>query len=214
MLRRHVVSTCRWTVSDEGGMTTLELITMLSISMALATVLVPVIQPVLRRAEKSRAQYEMLAIAFEINQELNDLNFGNGFTIDGSRNGTQVQLLVSDGDTPRELLGAGSNLWQRPVNNATGLTDFLERHMATNNPRGNSVNAYPVNGNEWRGAYLTAPIDADSWGNRYAVNADYLDSDPNDVVVLSAGPNEVIETAWTGNPLAAGGDDLIQLVQP
>jgi hypothetical protein len=197
-------------------MTTLELMTMLSISMALATVLVPVMQPVLRRAEMSRAQYEMLAIAFEINQELNDLNnFSNGFTVDGVRTGTQVQLLVSDGDTPRELLGSGSNLWQRPVDNTAGLVDFLERHMATNNPRGNSANAYPVTGgNPWRGAYLTGPVDADSWGNRYAVNTDYLDANANDVVVLSAGPNEVIETAWSANPLTAGGDDLIQLVQP
>jgi hypothetical protein len=200
----------------EGGMTTLELVTMLSISMTLATVLVPVLQPVLRRAETSRVQYEMLAIAFEINQELNDLNnFSNGFTVNGIRTGTQVQLLVSDGDTPRELLGAGSNLWQRPVDNTTGLVDFLERHMATNNPRGSSANAYSTGGADpWRGAYMTGPIDPDSWGNRYAVNTDYLDANTNDVVVLSAGPNEVIETTWASNPLTAGGDDIIQLVQP
>lgn len=197
-------------------MTTLELVTMLAISMTVVTALVPVMRPVLRRAEISRAHYEMLAIAFEINEELTDLgNFSNGFTVNGVRTGTQVQLLVSDGDTPRELQGSGSNLWQRPVDNTSGVVDFLERHMATNNPRGDSGNAYPTSGgNSWRGAYMTGPIDPDSWGNRYAVNTDYLDANNNDVVVLSAGPNEIIETAWAANPLAAGGDDLIQLVQP
>jgi hypothetical protein len=201
---------------SERGMTTLELVTMLTISMTLVSALVPVMQPVLRRAETSRAQYELAAIASAINDELTDLgNFNNGFTVDGIRTGTQVQLLVSDGDTPRELLGAGNALWQRAVDNTTGVVDFLERHMATNNPRGNSGNSYATNGgNAWRGAYLTGPIDPDSWGNRYAVNTDYLDANGNDVVVLSAGPNEIIETAWASNPLAAGGDDLIQLVLP
>ncbi len=158
----------------------------------------------------------MAAIAFEIDQALSDLgNFNDGFTVNGAVNGTEVQLLVTDGDTPRELLGSGSNLWQRSVDNTTGVVDFLERHLVTNNPRGDSANDYPTNGgNRWRGAYLTAPIDPDPWGNRYAVNSDYLDSNGNDVVVLSAGRNEVIETAWGANPLAAGGDDLIQLVQP
>ncbi len=42
---------------SERGLTTLELVTMLSISMALATALVPVIRPVLQRAETARAQY-------------------------------------------------------------------------------------------------------------------------------------------------------------
>ena len=201
---------------SELGMTTLELVTMLAISMTVVTALVPVMRPVLRRAEISRAQYEMLAIAYEIDQELTDLGtFGNGFTVNGAQAGTQVQLLVSDGDTPRELLGSGNALWQRPVDNTSGVVDFLERHMVTNKPRGNSANAYPTTGgSQWRGAYLTGPIDPDSWGNRYAVNTDYLDANTNDVVVLSAGPNEIVETAWASNPLSAGGDDLIQLVQP
>ena len=56
--------------------------------------------------------------------------------------GTLVEILVSDGDIPRQVSGTGSAEWQRPVDNVGGLVDFLERHIVTNNPRGNAANAY------------------------------------------------------------------------
>ena len=76
-------------------------------------------------------------------------------TVNGTANGTHVEMLVSDGDIPREVSGTGSAEWQRPVDNAAGLVDFLERHLVTNNPRGNAANAYSTVGCARRGAART-----------------------------------------------------------
>jgi type II secretory pathway pseudopilin PulG len=82
----------------------------------------------------------------------------------------------------------------------------------------------------WRGAYLRSPVDPDPWGNRYAVNVAFLDPSPTailggitagfgtgdyprlDVFVLSAGPDEVIDTRIGQDGAVAGDDDFIDLV--
>ena len=69
-------------------------------------------------------------------------------------------------------------------------------------------------GNPWRGAYMTAPIDPDPWGNRYAVNVEFLTGGSQDVVAFSSGPDEQIDSAYSQNGLTAGDDDLMVLVEP
>lgn len=91
----------------------------------------------------------------------------------------------------------------------------------------------------WRGPYITPPIDPDPWGNRYAANVEFLDAVANsdntqvaidgqggwegDCVVMSAGPDEEIDTLWQGTepaPLglvipeatAPGDDDILYIV--
>jgi len=76
--------------------------------------------------------------------------------------------------------------------------------------------AYTTGGGApWRGAYISAPIDSDPWGNRYAVNVLYLRTAPtsNDVFVLSAGPDEEIDTAFTVNGVVPGDDDIIAVIR-
>jgi hypothetical protein len=88
----------------------------------------------------------------------------------------------------------------------------------------------------WRGAYLTGPVDPDPWGNRYAVNVAFLDPAPSaviggitatlpdgsslgvldyprmDVFVLSAGPDEEIDTRSAQDGAVPGDDDFIHVV--
>ena len=61
---------------------------------------------------------------------------------------------------------------------------------------------------------MSAPIDPDPWGNRYAINSEWTNGGPEDVVVFSAGPDEEIDSAYAANGLTAGDDDLVLLVQP
>ena len=74
----------------------------------------------------------------------------------------------------------------------------------------------------WRGPYLTPPIDPDPWGNRYAVNVMFLDpladtegedaarnGFEEDTAVLSAGPDEEVDTVWAQDGLTPGDDDII-----
>jgi type II secretory pathway pseudopilin PulG len=82
----------------------------------------------------------------------------------------------------------------------------------------------------WRGGYLRGPVGPDPWGNRYAVNVAFLDPAPTaalggitagfavadyarlDVFVLSAGPDEEIDTRSAQDGAVPGDDDLIHLV--
>jgi hypothetical protein len=132
--------------------------------------------------------------------------------VTGTNGGATVEMLVGDGDIPVSAIGA--TIWDDVVNPAAGTqVDFLERHLVTNTPGG--AGAYTTGGgNPWRGAYIDAPIDPDPWGNRYAVNVNYLrTSTANDVFVLSAGPDEEIDTAFTQNGAVPGEDDIIAVVR-
>lgn len=199
--------------ADEAGLTLVEVSIILVVTVSLLGVLAPSLTPVIQRAETTAATTAMDNIRDQILQMLADLGYKN-FTIDGTKTGTQVRRLVSDGDIPRKVSATGSSTWQATVDNTTGLTDFLERHLIFNQPRGSAANAYTTTATSyWRGAYLTAPLDPDPWGDRYAVNVEYLGVSTNDVVVYSAGPDKEIDTQYTANPLAAGDDDLIVLVE-
>jgi hypothetical protein len=196
------------------GITLLEVALMLTATTALVAVLMPTMTATIAHAETTLATTAMTDIQTQVLEMLNDVNFSS-FTITGTSGGTDVEILVSDGDIPRDVSGTGSVEWQRPVDNATGLVDFMERHLVTNTPRGNVANDYPTTGgNPWRGAYLTAPVNPDPWGNRYAVNVEFLTGGSEDVVVFSAGPDEQIDSAYAQNGLTAGDDDLIVLVEP
>lgn len=196
------------------GITLFEVMLMLTATSALVAALMPTLTATIAHAETTVATATMTDISTQVLEMLNDVSFNN-FTITGTSGGTLVEILVSDGDIPLEVSGTGSAEWQRPVDNAGGLVDFLERHLVTNNPRGNVANDYPTTGGDpWRGAYLTAPVDPDPWGNRYAVNVEFLIGGTQDVVVFSSGPNEQVDSAYSQNGLTAGDDDLIVLVEP
>ena len=75
----------------------------------------------------------------------------------------------------------------------------------------------------WRGPYVSGRIGADPWGNRYAVNVWYLDPGADsatydgsgyefDVFVLSAGPDEEIDTPFSIDGAMPGDDDLIRVI--
>lgn len=75
----------------------------------------------------------------------------------------------------------------------------------------------------WRGPYLNAPVRSDPWGNRYAVNVRFLDPGADsatgdaagylyDVFVLSAGPDEEIDTPFSVDGVVPGDDDLLRVI--
>ena len=156
-----------------------------------------------------------------------------------------VYVLVSDGDIP-EIGRNGNDEWAEEVD--FSRVDFFEYHLVTNRPGNDTDNAYrtPLDLNKgagaynsdpmfarvesggfnsefaWRGPYITAPVDPDPWGNRYAANVRYMparaDTDNStperngfaeDVVVLSAGPDEEIDTGFEVDGLTPGDDDIL-----
>lgn len=154
-----------------------------------------------------------------------------------------VSMLVSDGDIPQVRPGAGAGdraPWQRPVSQAERV-DFLENHIVVNQPFGNAAWAYrtPLDLDNadntfasdasagfnsefaWRGPYLTAPLPPDPWGNRYAVNVEFMDPVADSVgsagwahgvVALSAGPDGEIDTPFAADALRPGDDDILYVL--
>jgi type II secretory pathway pseudopilin PulG len=195
----------------QRGITLIEATIVLAAGAVLAAAAAPVVSRTLDRTRLARAASDADAIKTAITSFLSEFTGFTPFTTNGTGGGATVQMLVSDGDTPASSVGA--TVWDNPV--ATGGTpvDFLERHLVTNTPI--SGGGYTTGGgNPWRGAYISAPIDPDPWGNRYAVNTLYLrSSTANDVFVLSAGPDEDIDTPFTVNGAAPGDDDIIAVVR-
>jgi type II secretory pathway pseudopilin PulG len=202
---------------NERGLSLIE-ITIVLLAMSIITAgVAPVAARVIDRTRLSRAVEDAEAIKAAVVMFVTDLGGAGftGFTITGASAGTTTRMLVSDGDIPRELGTGGDALWQAVVDNTGGTVDFLGRHLITNNPRGSAANAYPTAGtDQWRGAYLGGPIDADPWGNRYAVNTRWMKDAPrtNDVFVLSAGPDEQIDTPFAVNGIVPGDDDIIAVI--
>ena len=134
--------------------------------------------------------------------------------------GPIVELLVTAGDIP-DLGPAGDSEWVQPPDGEE--IDYIEFFMIRNTPGNDPGRAFPtpddcgVAGGSlagiraWQGAYLNVGA-GDPWGNRYMVNTVFLASgEIEDVVVLSAGPDEEVDTLFAQDGLTPGDDDLMLL---
>lgn len=109
----------------------------------------------------------------------------------------------TDWDDTLDTPGASADVWSfydQLVANQPAYRSAAEMNVAAQfDPDGGDE------GNSefyWRGAYLTPIVGPDPWGYRYMANVEFLGhpsgSSPseNDVVVLSAGPNARVDTAF------------------
>lgn len=198
----------------ERGVTLVEATIVLTVAAILSAAAAPIASRAIDRARLARAVDDTRAIKTAIGNLLLEFTTFTPFTTTGLAGGATVQLLVSDGDIPRTIGAGGSALWDDVVNPAAAQpVDFLERHLVTNTPGG--AGAYTTAGAApWRGAYISAPVDPDPWGNRYAVNVLHLrTTTSNDVFVMSAGPDEEIDTAFTVDGATPGDDDIIAVIR-
>jgi type II secretory pathway pseudopilin PulG len=153
--------------------------------------------------------------------------------------GNRVDLLVGSGAAPTvsvARVSAGAD-WDDPVDNAA--VQRLEYFLVQNTPSNLAANAYrtaasmsvatefdPDSGalynaeHAWRGSYLPGPIGPDPWGTRYGVNVEFLaralgagpSGNVNDVFVISAGPDRVVDTRFDLDGATAGNSDQIYVV--
>jgi hypothetical protein len=63
----------------------------------------------------------------------------------------------------------------------------------------------------WRGAYLSG-LTPDPWGRRYGINVRAFVGGSADTIVLSSGPNGLVETAFDRDGLRPGGDDIVAVI--
>jgi prepilin-type N-terminal cleavage/methylation domain-containing protein len=198
---------------SQRGFSLVEATIVLAVIAVLTGAAAPSLSRTLAKGRLARAQTDVQAIRTAVHNVLTEHTLFVPFTSTGAFDGDAIELLVSDGDVPFTAIGATN--WDDPVVCCAGAVDvaFLEAHLVNNAGLG-AAGSYSVAAGGWRGAYINAPIDPDPWGNRYAVNTEYLRSTTtNDVFVLSAGPDEDIDTPFTFNGARPGDDDIIAIVR-
>ena len=192
----------------KNGISLIEVVIILAVAAILAGALTPTLLTSFRKAKLRQAQTATCTIKDAILAFRLDVTT-DGFVQDATlppASQLPVELAIGDGDIP-ELGPDGSAEWVRPVNFLE--VDLLGYHIVSNKPGNDSLHAY----GSWGGAYITAPIRPDPWGNRYMVNTVYLQSGATyDTVVLSAGSDEEVDSLWSQDGFVAGDDDIFCLV--
>lgn len=220
---------------QEKGLTLIETTVILAVVTVLSGMLAPSILQFIEDAKITQAENDVRVISAGLSRFFQDTgHFPVTFdTVQGGLGTHFIDVLVSDGLAPQvtqaRSFNRAANTGNRPNVAAavsggdldrwnTGEQDFLDNHLVKNLPgftlRGSNTNK------GWNGPYLNTSIGADPWGNRYLVNVAYLDAEmgvadaqgvsKNAVFVLSAGPNQTIETPFT-QPIVnaeAFGDDI------
>jgi type II secretory pathway pseudopilin PulG len=145
-----------------------------------------------------------------------------------------VVLSTASYATPASTTATANVNWAGGTNEVQDASkNIMDSHLVTNAAGYTAVTfasgGGPRNGIGWRGVYLNGPIDVDPWGYVYQANTVFLaianDSMAgtgegqrsggwsSEVMVISAGPNGVIQTPFGGTATAAVGDDIVYAVQ-
>ena len=112
---------------------------MLTATIVLVGALSPSITATMRHAEYARALADMADIGNQALTAGTEMN--QTFTINGTPAGTIVEIVVSDGDIPRDLSATGTTNGSGR-STPCGLVDVLERHLSTTTARATAANAY------------------------------------------------------------------------
>lgn len=231
-----------------SGFTLVEVTIILLVLIILSAILLPVVERFIDIAKLVRVKEDVGAIAAVVELWKVD-NCTTWFHVNGASNAytdsNRVDMLIGDGDIPGTIFPPGSadDFWSKPYG-LVRYVDRIENQLALGDPFFPDDNSaatapYPINMTPnpfacgFRGAYISTPIFADPWGNRYMINVAWLGPRGSsrvfgtccqsefgnyDVFVLSAGPNETVETEFQyGTPpvpagVLAGGDDAIAVI--
>lgn len=196
----------------QAGLSMVEVVIILSVMTTLTGILAPASLTLVQQARELQVERESASLRDAVVKLLLDSN-KTAIRL-GPARAARVDLLVSEGAAP-DSDGSGDTRWLR-MPDASGAIDALDHYLIENNPGGDAAKAWPtptsLDSGGWRGAYLRTVPATDPWGHRYAINVLYLGT-RQDVLVLSAGPNGLVETPYEGRGLLPGGDDRAVLVR-
>ncbi len=201
-------------------LTLVEMTIILSVIAVLTAVLVPTVMSHITQSRILRARMDVRTLGDAITRFYQDTGFVPRTTdsIAGGPGRNVVDILVSDGTTPELSVDAVEvNQW------LVGDPDYFGNHLVNNVPG----YALKAGGDElgWAGPYVTQYPAPDPWGNRYMCNVLYLDPQPGvvaddgsakrAVLVVSAGPNGIMETAFEQpvTDVETRGDDVVHRIQ-
>jgi prepilin-type N-terminal cleavage/methylation domain-containing protein len=204
--------------NGQAGFTLLEIIVVLAVLGALAAIMTPVVFRYIDDANVSRAQGDTTTIAAAINKMYKDTGRwpvkASGVDNTAWAVGTDPSILTSNtGCTSASTVtvcdtnapGVGTTAWSYAARG-----DSLTRHLVTN------AAGYAVTGNKkWLGPYLDNVSATDPWGRSYVVNINGAATNKK-VIVVSAGPDGILQTDWADaveTAATAAGDDIVARVR-
>ena len=231
-------------VKNEKGMSLVEATIILLILAVLTAVFSPSMSDFLEDARGMKVKEDVESLGIGIKRLLRDTGL-KGLRLAGTTGFTlanRVEILSTSAGTAPSLgtgvatfTSAGDLFASGDLNWIfTGITeDTFEDQLVYNVPAYTQPTE-PNRGRGWRGAYINANPGADPWGYKYYANVAFLtvatdatngsaEGDRNgywnrDVVVLSAGPDNIINTevegtANGGSGNTAANDDVIFVLQ-
>ena len=189
-----------------NGLSLMELTVMLSVLSVLTAAMAPSVVDYVADARRVKAAGDVQVMAVGVAQFLLDGNDSAG----GGAGWRECGLLVGAGTTPESRGGAEG--WTSPL--GPGGACAIDDHLVTNRP---GYAAMPRASGSWlrqgwAGPYVGS-VGPDPWGHRYAVNSRHLaDGSAADTIVLSAGPDGIVDTPFSADGVAPAGDDLIAVI--
>lgn len=189
----------------DAGFTLLEITIILAVMAVLGLILTPSVVNFINNSRLARAQADVEVLANAVAEFYRDSGFFPKYA--DPNKSQEIMLLVSPGDVPTSGQGAATAGW---TVDDPGLVDLISNQLVNNRPGGGNV-GYPLmrgmGGAGWNGTYITNEVEADPWGNRYAINVEFLVALPGAtepggvqekraVWALSAGPDGVVNTVY------------------
>ncbi len=186
-----------------AGFSTVETSAVISAVSMLSATAAPHMQEYLDTAHNIKAVGDARVIAISIIRLAADVGrIGGHQTV-------RPSLLVSAGEIPESDGGTATAEWLAPLDNRQ--TQTLSAHLVDNDA-GYSMQAVGGGSLRWKGPYMEG-LSADPWGSRYAVNIGVFSRPGGQtILVLSPGPNKIVETPFEAVGLRQGGDDVIALI--
>jgi len=183
----------------------------LAVASLLTSVLAPAIGDFVNGARLVKARSDMQVIAVGLTRFAFDVSLQRNTS--GSWSGFDV--LVGAGQTPAPG-DTDASPWTAELSTgrAGQLDDYLVRNQAGDERRTARFGGGMFS-RGWAGPYLDAGVGPDPWGYRYAVSVRHLvDGSGWDAVVLSAGPDAIVETAFNSRAASTDSGDLGCLLAP
>jgi hypothetical protein len=190
-------------IRDARGFSAPEVMTILTATTVLSGVAAPAMNVYLEDAKSMRAQHDVRTLSATLIRLFNDV--GPERFRDGGW--ATADLLVGAGEVPAAATPAAQSWSLATAHKGVAL---LDDHLVVNEAGYSVVRGSSRMG--WRGAYLQDPVRPDPWGHRYAVNVGVMRSHYFDTVVLSAGPDGLVDSPFERDGLPTTRDDIAAVV--
>jgi prepilin-type N-terminal cleavage/methylation domain-containing protein len=190
---------------DNRGFTLMEMVVVLAVIAILAAILTPIINSYIDRARFNSAHSDVKNIAAAIVQFNTDTRVWPIYkgTFTSLSNPTFITLTTEGNDATDSSAGMTWTIAPADAGSLNGVLNTNTMNLTTSGARA------------FKGAYLQdAP---DPWGSKYYVTAANLAPNSNNAAyVISAGPNQALETTINQTrigTIVVGGDDIVQRIR-